>query len=517
MSLGQGIPGIVGAIYFLINCLGIILVGFHFYQKSAFLALLNYFWQRRVVFLSLTVYFLDTATDIVVALSWLRLMEDEADDGVDYESIDMKTFFWPMMGCFFLYQLLLMFSSCDSKHKWDVLLAPLQLYPFRALWVSLDESNEDGIVAKLEEEARSNQQMAAQKKVYGDDDDDADDAAGGIAAEAPASGVTIEVTTMDSQREDDEKSAVEPPTPGNDAAAANVPAVVDQDSMSPQSAGQQQQQQRASALVAEPAIGELDEHDPSKQHRFLLLLQCVFETVPGLLLQIVFWMKSANDPVLHEDSSGFLMPFSIAVSIVTVTDRFVRYIDDLYVVEEAKKRICGPYIGRVVYRMASIVASFVVLSMLWVIVGGLWIGIWCALSFVGWMVAASLVEGQIFTSWHIANGVRNMIAVPVLYHWKWHTVKFVEHMLGMLFVLVLLWLDIDDDVFVSLDTRSGLNDHGRVQFVFAVGWLAAVVAFVVYLVMLRLHILIVVTNPEDIVNSWSRGKGHSGASEAAIR
>merc|ERR1740123_620279 len=128
---------------------------FHFYQKSAFNAMCNYFWKRRIVFLSLTVYFMDTATDLVVVVTWYDLMMDETSGEMNYESIDMRSFFWPMLAFFFLYQILLMLTNCDSKNKIDVLLSIVQLYPFRALWVSLEDSNRKGIDRR--EERRQSQ------------------------------------------------------------------------------------------------------------------------------------------------------------------------------------------------------------------------------------------------------------------------------------------------------------------------------------------------------------------------
>lgn len=93
-SLGTGVPAIIGFAYFLLNFVVTIFIGFHFYGQSAFNAMCNYFWKRRVVFASLTIYFLDTATDIVVAITWGQLMDDELSGRANYESIDMRTFFW---------------------------------------------------------------------------------------------------------------------------------------------------------------------------------------------------------------------------------------------------------------------------------------------------------------------------------------------------------------------------------------------------------------------------------------
>jgi len=480
-----------------LNMLGIVFVGFHFYDKSAYNALINYFVQRRVIFLSLVVYYLDTATDFVVLFTWLSLLQDEEDGTADYVSIDMKSFFWPLVAFISLYQMLLMFSNCDSKHKLDVLLSVLQLYPFRALWVSLDDSNAFGNTMRQKEIKN----VEHQNKVYGNFDQ-ADPEAG----KADDAGADIQITqVVDSDNDDDEKAEVEKPTPGDDDEEAQKQDT--QDTLDTPDLGH-----RTSVLVTKPAVGELDEHDPTKQQRFMLILQCVIETIPGLLLQLVFWIRSARDPTLSDNKQTWLIPFSIVVSVITVTDRFVRYIDDLFVIDDYKTKICGVYLLRVSYRFCSLLANFIVLTMIWCIVGGMWIAIWAAVSFIIWLVAASLVEREVGTAVNLGNAFRNVFALPVYYKWGWHCYKFVENVVGMILILVFLWwpqICGDADYFVSADTRRDLNREVRVQFLFAVGWLSSLLAFALYQILKHLDPpAIMNVKAGDIQSMWSRGTGH---------
>jgi len=501
MGLGEGIPAVIGFVYFTLNVLAIIYVGFHFYGKSAYAALCNYFVQRRVILLSLTVYYLDTATDIVVLLTWLSLMQDEESGAEDYESIDMKAFFWPLVAFIVLYQMLLMFSNCDSHHKLDVLLSPLQLYPFRALWVSLRDSNIEGHTFR----AQKQQETKKQNEVYGNFEAEAD---AGQTEDAHNIQIT-EISDKESTMADDAKESTPP--------AEETPEIPQkQDTLStpatPDTAALEDK--RSSVLVSQPALGELHEHNPTKQQRFMLILQCVVETIPGMLLQLVFWIRSANDPVLSDNRETWLIPFSIVVSVITITDRFVRYIDDLYVVDHYKEKLCGVYLLRVSYRTCSLLANFVVLSMIWCIVGGMWIAIWAALSFIVWLVAASKVEGEVATAVNLGNAFRNVFALPVYYPMGWHIYKFVENVIGMILVLMFLWwpqfLEEVEGV-VSADTRRGLNEQVRVQFLFAIGWAATLFAFALYQILDHLKnpvAILRVGSAGTIASMWSRGADH---------
>ena len=140
-----GTAAVVGVLYFMLHTLGLLAVAYYmFVHISTSDAFLAYYWKRKSIFISLMVVFLDSATDLTVLITWYDLVEVEADlaelnDGEGFDSINMRTFFWPMVGCLIGYQLILMMMQCDSHHLWDLPIVVLQLYPFRAAYLSLHQ------------------------------------------------------------------------------------------------------------------------------------------------------------------------------------------------------------------------------------------------------------------------------------------------------------------------------------------------------------------------------------------
>merc|ERR1719410_1533911 len=61
---------------------------------------------------------------------------------------------------------------------------------------------------------------------------------------------------------------------------------------------------------------------PVKQMDRMLLAHCTLETMPGLVLQAVFWVRSFNDARLAEEGNA-LVVFSILASLLSVTSRYV--------------------------------------------------------------------------------------------------------------------------------------------------------------------------------------------------
>eukprot|EP01084_Bolivina_argentea_P199633 341572_1 len=87
---------IVSIIYFSANIIFMFALAFYVYKTGNHsLKSKSYFkdiWSQRKIFLPLIIHFYDTATDIGVIYNWSELMRDEKT--VNYESVDMKTFFW---------------------------------------------------------------------------------------------------------------------------------------------------------------------------------------------------------------------------------------------------------------------------------------------------------------------------------------------------------------------------------------------------------------------------------------
>lgn len=219
----------------------------------------------------------------------------------------------------------------------------------------------------------------------------------------------------------------------------------------------------------------------------MLLVQCVFSTVPGLVLQSVFFCKSFNDVFLRDNSNGELILFSILISLLSVAARFVTLLDKQWVRSKARGgcfRCRAWYYLRSLFRLCSILSTFIVFVLMWVVVGGLWIGLWGVCLFVLWKVATYIVGEEVCSSWAFAHSVRNMIGLSLEYSWRWHILKFVENVIGMSFIFVLLYSDIEGGVFVSLERRVQYReDNDRIQALAALGWLAAIGALGMYLFM----------------------------------
>eukprot|EP00483_Globobulimina_turgida_P005033 UN05043 len=134
--------------------------------------------------------------------------------------------------------------------------------------------------------------------------------------------------------------------------------------------------------------------------------------------------------------------------------------------------------------MASIIASFIVFVMIWVVIGGFWVSLWLILVFVGWNLAA-VVNGQLIcTAYSIGSGIKNMIGLTMLYSWKYHVIKFLENISGMFLVFFFLWTSFDCGVCVSGETREAYKGtNTRIIFLFAFGWCCSVGQFILYVFM----------------------------------
>merc|ERR1719361_2478427 len=128
---------IVVAVWFFLNTTILLCVGlFTYKKKSKSSSFFVDFWLQRRIYASLIIVFLDQATDIGVLINWYGLLQDE-QDGIDYVSIDMMTFFWPLLSFFILYQIIAMFAACDSTVLWDIPMVIFQIYPFKVSYLSI--------------------------------------------------------------------------------------------------------------------------------------------------------------------------------------------------------------------------------------------------------------------------------------------------------------------------------------------------------------------------------------------
>eukprot|EP01084_Bolivina_argentea_P109422 195591_1 len=63
--------------------------------------------------------------------------------------------------------------------------------------------------------------------------------------------------------------------------------------------------------------------NPSPKQKIIQLAESVFESLPQVILQAVFIIRSNNDPRLRENSSIYLVAVSLIASILSVTNKFI--------------------------------------------------------------------------------------------------------------------------------------------------------------------------------------------------
>jgi len=458
MVLGKGVAAIAGVAYFSFYMLGLLAVGIYAYgHMTTTNAMFAYFWKRKIIFLSFVVVFLDTATDLSVMITWYDLVQAEKEHDLDFESIDMAVFFWVFIGSWTSYHAILFFMQCDSTHLWDTPLVLLQLYPFRAVYLSL----------------KQNPAAEQERQTY----------------------AAVRNAATDTETETD----------------------ADDDAVDPEI------QDLSGPMSMRRAKTQNKEIGPGLEQTRLVLTRCVFETLPGLVLQSVFWAKSFNDPFLRSRDNAGLVLFSILISIFSVTTCFVSMLDVLSVTGKAKAGFltCNPWIYlRWFYRMFSIMASLIVYVLLWVVVGGFWTALWAATFFILWK-GGSLVMGEACcASWAFAHAARSMIGVSLEYPWKWHALKLVENVLGMVFVCVILYSDIEAEnlYFVSLDTRLMYReDNKRIEAMVGLGWLTAIGSFSTYLYMSLHGVLDVGRGRNDTVFSAGTPRSVAARVDNSVR
>jgi hypothetical protein len=125
----------------------------------------------------------------------------------------------------------------------------------------------------------------------------------------------------------------------------------------------------------------------SDAQSYAQLAESVTESLPQILLQSVFVIRSYNEEQLRADDIWLLL-LSIFASLLSINDKFVS-IDEDNVVDDAtsakfqdvSKGLCLNketmwYLVRVIWRCCHITSTFAVYVLIWTVMGGVWLPIW---------------------------------------------------------------------------------------------------------------------------------------------
>eukprot|EP01083_Nonionella_stella_P223828 797280_1 len=318
---------IVSIIYFTINMIFLIALGVIVYNQGAHeIISKSYFkdiWNQRKIYAPIIIHFYDTATDIGVVYSWFVRMRDEHD----YESVDMAVFFWTGISFLALYRLcLLCWTIYDwSDAKWyHLLLILLDLYIFVTVYESFMDAQ--GIITENARKRRNN--------------------------------------TVKKLKQRSEKTTEEEIEPTKNA--------------------EKKLKQRAEKITKPVQFDVEEEIEPAEKQFLVQLCEAIFESMPQIVLQSVFVIRSENETMLQNGSNIYLIMFSVIASLLSISNKFV-FMDKEQVSSTAgalKPREHFPdciqywYVVRVIWRMFHIMARFCIFVLIWVILGGTWLPIW---------------------------------------------------------------------------------------------------------------------------------------------
>eukprot|EP01083_Nonionella_stella_P299176 1015202_1 len=265
---------ILSIIYFSVNIiflggLGLIVYkqGGHEVKSKTYL---QDIWSQRKIYAPLLIHFYDTATDIGVIYNWYQLMQKEQNDpDVDYTSVDMTIFFWSGITFLSVYRVCLL---CFAIWEWLIngegvwyhaLLVLCDLYIFTAVYESFSEA-QGLITSNAEKRLKKIQKREEERRKL---------------------------------REQLEKDAAEYEYEDDD----------------------EEEEEEEQEFEEEAEDVEEEELEPATKQKWIQFGEAVTESMPQIVLQSVFIIRSANDPQLRKSGSNvFLILLSIMASLFSV-------------------------------------------------------------------------------------------------------------------------------------------------------------------------------------------------------
>eukprot|EP01083_Nonionella_stella_P030435 83427_1 len=430
---------IVSIIYFVVNIIFMFGLAFYVYKsgnhKLKSKSYLKDVWSQRKIFWPLIIHFYDTATDIGVIYNWHVLMKVEEDPKVNFESVDMKTFFWcgiTFLIIFRTIQLIISIGEFIDGDRYRVFLVLVDLYIFAVVYESFTEAH--GIITKNAERRQKNAEKKKQRR-----------------------------------RENIDKQL--------------------------QVAVEMGQITTDKALDIQVALEDEIEIEPHEDQMIVQFVEAVTESMPQIVLQSVFIIRSANDEVLSRGGSNIeLLLFSALASLFSISNKFV-WFDKHSVFEIAKslkpRQTCPHcihywYIVRAIWRLCNILSTFVVFTLIWVVMGGAWLPIWVGAVFIFWAMCAARMErlaahrdkyerGDVLTG--LAGGVLFIVAIadaskPKIHHFVY---KSIETTVALSVITVFATTKFKCGICADPGTRMLFGTNNNRVFIY---WMTGIVAHV---------------------------------------
>eukprot|EP01084_Bolivina_argentea_P281277 481226_1 len=378
---------VVSIVYFVLNIIFTFSLAYHVYKtgnhKLKSKSFVKDTWNQRKIFYPLLIHFYDTATDLGVIYNWAELAKDEAI--INYESVDMKLFLWCGIAFLLVYRIAILtytfylFCIGDGEFYY-IILALLDLYIFVVVYESFN--NAQGVITT--NAARRAENMKRKK----------------LAQEANEKKRQQEIDRVIEEQEGKNKKLAEliAEQQGKTEALDELTRAIGMKDNNIADIG-------ASEGKGEDVPVALDvevEIEPVDKQMMIQVFEAVSESMPQIVLQSVFIVRSANDQALLMNGTNIgLILFSILASLFSIANKFVwfdkRNEDICHKAMSLHPRESFPdcihywYLIRVLWRWCHIFAKFAVFTLIWVVLGGAWLPVWIGLSFLFWLILSCIV------------------------------------------------------------------------------------------------------------------------------
>eukprot|EP01084_Bolivina_argentea_P000860 1572_1 len=225
--------------------------------------------------------------------------------------------------------------------------------------------------------------------------------------------------------------------------------------------------------------------EPDDWQKALLMLEAIMESMPQIIFQSVFFVRSTNDEYLssEEGSNDVLMIFSIVASLISISNKFAVIMDSNGFkngAEELKPRRQFPdcvqywYIVRRMWRFCDILSRFAVFVLVWTAMGGSWLAVWIGLVYVYWIFGVFC--GKNVGPFSIALGVYGSPS--------FHVLKYIESIVGLSMVTIFSTLKFDCMICADVSTRQLANpNNSRILIFLIMGWVSFILEVIMYAVM----------------------------------
>eukprot|EP01083_Nonionella_stella_P072964 196973_1 len=250
-------------------------------------------------------------------------------------------------------------------------------------------------------------------------------------------------------------------------------------------------------------------NEPKARQKMIQLLESIFESLPQVVLQSVFIIRSWNDEILIKQvATIYLVGISLVASLFSIVNKFA-WLDQASVKTEGQTFKCNPkyfkssfdhanwwYLVRIVWRFSFVMTRFCILSLIWSVLGGAFLGIFLLISYLYWVIAFKIYlkynaqrhEAASKTEIIVANilyGFAALMATPAADSLVFAVMHVVEMICAMSIITVFAFVDgFGCGICADPQQRQAQKNPFIALFLIA-GWSAMVVDFIGYCLMLR--------------------------------